>query len=120
MGQSTSREPDGPIPRAAGMAWITSSVKRSTPLTLVDVREWWSSSSWARYFGWAWVAGLVMLVATIWIAGTENLPIRDPDAFIPGYLRMPLIVLTAMSTFDPVLLEVHLLQEFCISHWLLT
>jgi len=80
------------------MAWITSSVKRSTPLTLVDVREWWSTSSWARYFGWAWVAGILMLVATIWIAGTENLPIRDPDAFIPGYFRMPLIVLAAILT----------------------
>ena len=98
MGQSTSREPDGPIPRAAGMAWITSSVKRSTPLTLVGVREWWSSSSWVRYFGWAWVAGILMLVATFWIAGTENLPIRDPDAFIPGYFRMPLIVLAAILT----------------------
>ncbi len=98
MGQSTSREPDGPIPRAAGMAWITSSVKRSTPLTLYDVREWWAGSSWARYFGWAWVAGVLMLVATIWIAGTENLPIRDPDAFIPGYFRMPLIVLAAILT----------------------
>jgi len=39
-----------------------------------------------------------MLVATIWIAGTENLPIRDPDAFIPGYFRMPLIVLAAILT----------------------
>ena len=62
------------------------------------MREWWSGSSWLRYFGWAWVAGLLMLVATIWIAGTENLPIRDPDAFIPGYLRMPLIVLAAILT----------------------
>jgi membrane-associated phospholipid phosphatase len=41
---------------------------------------------------------VAMLVATIWIAGTENLPIRDPDAFIPGYLRMPLIVLAAILT----------------------
>jgi len=39
-----------------------------------------------------------MLVATFWIAGTENLPIRDPDAFIPGYFRMPLIVLAAILT----------------------
>jgi hypothetical protein len=62
------------------------------------VREWWSSSSWVRYFGWAWLAGILMLVATIWIAGTENLPVRDPDAFIPGYLRMPLIVLAAILT----------------------
>ena len=56
------------------------------------------TSSWGRYFGWAWAAGLVMLVATFWIAGTENLPIRDPDAFIPGYFRMPLIVLAAILT----------------------
>ena len=62
------------------------------------MREWWASSSWGRYFGWAWAAGLVMLVATFWIAGTENLPIRDPDAFIPGYFRMPLIVLAAIFT----------------------
>lgn len=39
-----------------------------------------------------------MLVLTIWIAGTEDLPIRDPDAFIPGYFRMPLIVLAAILT----------------------
>jgi hypothetical protein len=39
-----------------------------------------------------------MLLATFWIAGTEDLPIRDPDAFIPGYLRMPLIVLAAILT----------------------
>ena len=62
------------------------------------MREWWAGSSWGRYFGWAWAAGLLMLVATFWIAGTEDLPIRDPDAFIPGYLRMPLIVLAAILT----------------------
>ncbi len=62
------------------------------------MREWWAGSSWGRYFGWAWAAGLLMLLGTIWIAGTENLPIRDPDAFIPGYLRMPLIVLAAILT----------------------
>jgi membrane-associated phospholipid phosphatase len=62
------------------------------------VREWWAGSSLGRYFGWAWAAGLLMLVVTFWIAGTENLPIRDPDAFIPGYFRMPLIVLAAILT----------------------
>jgi len=62
------------------------------------VRDWWAGSSLGRYFGWAWAAGLLMLAVTIWIAGTENLPIRDPDAFIPGYLRMPLIVLAAILT----------------------
>jgi hypothetical protein len=98
MGQSTSRDGAGPIPRAEGMARITLRARVRTPLTLFLVREWWSGSSWVRYFGWAWVAGILMLVATIWIAGTENLPIRDPDAFIPGYLRMPLIVLGAILT----------------------
>lgn len=57
-----------------------------------------AGSSWIRYFGWAWAAGLLMLLATFWIAATEDLPIRDPDAFIPGYLRMPLIVLAAILT----------------------
>ncbi len=101
MGQSTSGPRQTPFP--ARRAWrgshrILTFVNGRTPLTLFLVREWWASSTWGRYFGWAWAAGLVMLVATFWIAGTENLPIRDPDAFIPGYFRMPLIVLVAIFT----------------------
>src|SRR5918992_4758916 len=98
VGQSTSHAADCLIPATARMARITSQVALGTPLRVLFVREWWSSSSWLRYFGWAWVAGILMLVATIWIAGTENLPVRDPDAFIPGYFRMPLIVLAAILT----------------------
>lgn len=50
-----------------------------------------------RNFGWAWVAGLVMAVATVVFAVINELPIRDPDSLIPGYIRFPLIVLTAIA-----------------------
>lgn len=50
-----------------------------------------------RNFGWAWAAGLAMAVATVVFAAVAELPIRDPDAFVPGYIRFPAIVLGAVS-----------------------
>lgn len=44
----------------------------------------------------AWLITVVMLTATVLIAWEQNLPIRDPDAVIPGYIRMPAIVLAAI------------------------
>ena len=49
-----------------------------------------------RDFGAAWVAGIAMVVAMVLIAAIENLPIRDPDNLIPGYIRFPGIVLLAV------------------------
>lgn len=49
-----------------------------------------------REFRFAWVVGLLMGVATIVFAWEKHLPIRDPDAVIPGYIRFPAIVLAAI------------------------
>lgn len=53
-----------------------------------------------RNFGYAWAAGIAMAVATVVFSVVAELPIRDPDAFIPGYIRFPAIV------FGAVLLDV--------------
>lgn len=47
-------------------------------------------------FGWAWIAGLSMAAATVLLAFAYDLPIRDPDSLIPGYIRFPAIVLGAI------------------------
>ncbi len=47
-------------------------------------------------FALAWAAGLVLAIATVVISATENLPIRDPDNLMPGYLRLPAIILGAI------------------------
>ena len=52
-----------------------------------------ASRVYADRFVFAWAAGLVMALATVLIAAVEDLPILDPDSFIPGYIRFPLIVL---------------------------
>ncbi|WP_183094582.1 phosphatase PAP2 family protein [Nocardioides stalactiti] len=55
----------------------------------------------ARQFWLAWALGGVMAVAMVVLAGVEGLPIRDPDDdFLPGYVRMPLIV------FGTILLDI--------------
>lgn len=54
----------------------------------------------ARTFGLAWVIGLAMAAAMVVLALVEDLPIRDPDTILPGYLRMPLIV------FGTILLDI--------------
>jgi len=50
----------------------------------------------AKHFGLAWVAGLALALATVVMAETEHLPIRDPDNLLPGYIRFPGIVLVAI------------------------
>ncbi|WP_370247744.1 phosphatase PAP2 family protein [Nocardioides sp.] len=50
-----------------------------------------------RHFGWAWAAGIAMAVATVVLSAINELPIKDPDALIPGYIRFPLIILTAIA-----------------------
>lgn len=50
-----------------------------------------------RNFGAAWITGIAMVVATIVFAAIGELPVRDPDAFIPGYIRFPAIVLGAIA-----------------------
>jgi hypothetical protein len=61
----------------------------------VQVRT--TSRSLGEDFRYAWLAGLLMAAATLLIAWLENLPIRDPDSLIPGYIRFPAIVLGAIS-----------------------
>ncbi|WP_148614038.1 phosphatase PAP2 family protein [Nocardioides rubriscoriae] len=53
-----------------------------------------------RNFGYAWAAGIAMAVATVVLSVVAELPIRDPDSLIPGYVRFPAIV------FGAVLLDV--------------
>ncbi len=53
-----------------------------------------------RNFGYAWAAGIAMAVATVMFSVVAELPIRDPDSLIPGYIRFPAIV------FGAVLLDV--------------
>ena len=50
-----------------------------------------------RNFGAAWLVGIAMVAATIVFAAIAELPIRDPDSLIPGYIRFPAIVLGAIS-----------------------
>lgn len=50
-----------------------------------------------RNFGYAWAAGIVMAIATVVFAAISELPIRDPDAIIPGYIRFPAIVLGVIA-----------------------
>ncbi len=50
-----------------------------------------------RNFGYAWAAGITMAVATVVLAAVAELPIRDPDNFVPGYIRFPAIVFGAIA-----------------------
>lgn len=50
-----------------------------------------------RNFGYAWAAGIVMAAATVMFSVVAELPIRDPDSLIPGYIRFPAIVLLAVA-----------------------
>lgn len=50
-----------------------------------------------RNFGYAWAAGIAMAAATVMFSVVAELPIRDPDALIPGYIRFPAIVLGAVA-----------------------
>lgn len=60
----------------------------------MQVRRW--TSSLRDDFGYAWVAGFAMAVATALIAVVYDLPVRDPDGIIPSYFRMPLIIAVAI------------------------
>lgn len=50
-----------------------------------------------RHFGAAWLTGIVMVVATFVFAAICELPVRDPDSLIPGYIRFPAIVLGGIA-----------------------
>lgn len=50
-----------------------------------------------RNFGAAWLTGIAMVVATFMFAAISELPVRDPDSFVPGYIRFPAIVLTGIA-----------------------
>jgi hypothetical protein len=49
-----------------------------------------------RNFGFAWATGIVMFAAMVVFAAILELPIWDPESVVPGYLRMPGIVLIAI------------------------
>ena len=50
-----------------------------------------------RNFGAAWLTGIVMVAATFVFAAICELPVRDPDSLVPGYIRFPAIVLGAIA-----------------------
>ncbi len=54
-------------------------------------------SALERNFGYAWAAGIAMAIATVLFSVIGELPIRDPDAVVPGYIRFPAIVLGAIA-----------------------
>ena len=97
--ESTSREPDGPIPPCGGHSRGSHLGQASIiPVSVSNVRErrrgsarLRASSGWrgrsARSWRWRWSCWP-------WI---EDLPIRDPDDdILPSYIRMPLIVFGAI------------------------
>ncbi|MFJ9316372.1 phosphatase PAP2 family protein [Pimelobacter simplex] len=51
----------------------------------------------APLFALAWLAGLGLAVLTVVFSKLEDIPIRDPDSVIPGYIRFPAIVLGAIA-----------------------
>jgi hypothetical protein len=63
----------------------------------VQVNKEYVAARVTRTFALAWAAGLALAVATVVIAAIEDLPIRDPDNVMPGYIRMPAIVLGAIA-----------------------
>jgi len=50
-----------------------------------------------RNFAGAWAAGIAMAVAMVVFSVINEIPIRDPDSLIPGYIRFPAIVLGAIA-----------------------
>ena len=54
-----------------------------------------STGRGAPSFALAWLAGLGLAVATVAFSRFEDIPIKDPDSLIPGYIRFPAIVLGA-------------------------
>lgn len=48
-------------------------------------------------FAPAWVIGVVLLIAAVAMADAKDLPLLDPDNILPGYIRMPLILLAAIA-----------------------
>ncbi|TWH00724.1 PAP2 superfamily protein [Nocardioides sp. J9] len=51
----------------------------------------------APTFALAWAAGLGLAVLTVVFSLVEDIPIRDPDNVLPGYIRFPAIVLGAIA-----------------------
>lgn len=51
----------------------------------------------APSFALAWVAGLGLAALTVLFSQLEDIPIKDPDSLIPGYIRFPAIVLGAIA-----------------------
>ncbi|MCG8153830.1 phosphatase PAP2 family protein, partial [Pimelobacter simplex] len=51
----------------------------------------------APLFALAWLAGLGLAVLTVVFSKLEDIPIRDPDSVVPGYIRFPAIVLGAIA-----------------------
>lgn len=51
----------------------------------------------APSFALAWVAGLGLAALTVLFSQLEDIPIKDPDSLVPGYIRFPAIVLGAIA-----------------------
>lgn len=49
------------------------------------------------HFSAAWVVSLALMLAAVVMALAKHLPLHDPDNGLPGYIRMPVIVLAAVA-----------------------
>lgn len=56
-----------------------------------------STGRGAPSFALAWLAGIGLAVLTVVFSAVEDIPIKDPDSLIPGYIRFPAIVLGAIA-----------------------
>jgi hypothetical protein len=50
-----------------------------------------------RLFTAAWVVSIALAVAAVAMAVSTGLPLQDPDNGLPGYIRMPSVVLAAIA-----------------------
>ncbi|UDY22759.1 phosphatase PAP2 family protein [Nocardioides sp. Kera G14] len=51
----------------------------------------------ARQWGLAWACSLILVVVMLVMSATTNVPLRDPDNVLPGYIRFPLIVVGVLA-----------------------
>lgn len=86
VGQGWIRLPRQAVARVAADGNYSGPVNKGSAMTRA-----------ARLFGLAWACGLLLAGIAVVMAVTQDLPIRDPDNLIPGYIRFPAIVFGAIG-----------------------
>lgn len=85
-------------------------------INLLQVNSRGDAVAATRVFALAWACGALSAVAMVVIAITQDLPLRDPDDdILPGYIRMPAIVLGAVA-LDIVPRVIHRARQRGIRH----